>query len=217
MNIPFLDLHAQYLSIKEDVDRAITDTIKESAFIKSSSVTQFENGFAAFLGAEYAIACGNGTDAIEILLTAMGIGKGDEVLVPALSWISTSETVATRGATPIFVDIHPETYCIDERAIAKKITTRTKAIIPVHLYGCPANMPKIMSLAKEHNLKVIEDCAQAHGAEIDGKKIGTFGHAATFSFFPTKNLGAYGDAGAMERYWACKSKKGMFMICVDFL
>jgi len=197
MNIPFLDLHAQYLSIKEDIDRAIADTIKDSAFIKSPSVTRFENGFAAFLGVENAITCGNGTDAIEILLAAMGIGKGDEVLVPALTWIATSETVATSGATPVFVDIHPDTYCIDEGAIAEKVTPRTKAIIPVHLYGCPANMPEIMRLAEEHDLKVIEDCAQAHAAEFNGQKIGTFGHAATFSFFPTKNLGAYGDAGAM--------------------
>lgn len=197
MNIPFLDLHAQYLSIKEDIDKAIADTIQNSAYIKSPSVTDFENEFAEFLGAEHVIACGNGTDAIEILLTAMGIGKGDEVLVPAMSWISTSETVATTGATPIFVDIRPDTYVIDERLIADKVTSRTKAIIPVHLYGCPANIPAIMDLAQKHDLKVIEDCAQAHGAEMDGKKIGTFGHAATFSFFPTKNLGAYGDAGAM--------------------
>ena len=197
MNIPFLDLHAQYLSIKEEIDEAIADTIKNSAYIKSPSVTDFENEFAEFLGAENVITCGNGTDAIEILLTAMGIGKGDEVLVPAMSWISTSETVATAGATPVFVDIRPDTYVIDERLIADKITSRTKAIIPVHLYGCPANMSAIMDLSEKYDLKVIEDCAQAHGAELNGKKIGTIGHAATFSFFPTKNLGAYGDAGAM--------------------
>ena len=197
MNVPFLDLHAQYLSIKDDIDKAIADTIKNSAYIKSPSVTDFENEFAEFLGAEHVVACGNGTDAIEILLAAMGIGQGDEVLVPAMSWISTSETVATAGATPVFVDIRPDTHVIDERLIADKITSRTKAIIPVHLYGCPANMPVIMDLSRKHSLKVIEDCAQAHGAEINGKKIGTFGNAATFSFFPTKNLGAYGDAGAM--------------------
>lgn len=197
MNIPFLDLHAQYLSIKDEIDTAIADTIRDSAYIKSPSVSRFEDEFAQFLGARHVVACGNGTDAIEILLAAMGIGEGDEVLVPAMSWISTSETVATAGATPVFVDIRPDTYVIDERLIAEKITAKTKAIIPVHLYGCPANMTVIMELAKKHNLKVIEDCAQAHGAEIDGQKIGTFGHAATFSFFPTKNLGAYGDAGAM--------------------
>ena len=197
MNVPFLDLNAQYKSIAKEIDAAIATTIEDSAFIKSPSVTRFEEEFGDYLGAQHVIACGNGTDAIEILLNAMGIGEGDEVLVPAVSWISTSEAVATNGAKPVFVDIDAESYTIDAKLIEDKITKATKAIIPVHLYGHPANMSGIMRLAKKHNLKVIEDCAQAHGAEIDGRKIGTIGDAATFSFFPTKNLGAFGDAGAM--------------------
>ena len=197
MNVAFLDLHAQYLSIKKDLDLAIAETIKHSAYIKSPAVSTFEEEFGAYIGIDHVVACGNGTDAIEILLSAMQIGQGDEVLVPAMSWISTSETVATAGATPIFVDIHADTCLIDETKIEHNITKRTKAIIPVHLYGRPANMPAIIQLAKKYNLKVIEDCAQAHGAKINDKTVGTFGDAATFSFFPTKNLGAYGDAGAL--------------------
>ena len=197
MNVPFIDLNAQYIAIKSEIDAAIATTIENSAFIKSSAVTTFEEEFGRFLGADYVIACGNGTDAIEILLKAMGIGKGDEVLVPAVSWISTSEAVATNGAKPVFVDIDANTYTLNPKLIEEKITGATKAVIPVHLYGHPADMTEIMRLAKKHNLKVIEDCAQAHGAEINGQKIGTIGDAATFSFFPTKNLGAFGDAGAM--------------------
>ncbi|MDT0675955.1 DegT/DnrJ/EryC1/StrS family aminotransferase [Autumnicola musiva] len=197
MTIDFLDLHKQYLSIKDEVDVAMTKVIASSAFIKSSPVTTFENEFAAYLKAEHVVSCGNGTDALEICLTAFGIGEGDEVLVPAMSWISTSEVVATRKATPVFVDIDAETYCIDVSKIEDKITEKTKAIIPVHLYGHPADMMGIIELAKKYNLKVIEDCAQAHGTEINGKKVGTFGDAATYSFFPTKNLGAFGDAGAI--------------------
>lgn len=197
MNVPFIDLYAQYRTIAPEIDAAMAATIEDSAFIKSPSVTVFEEEFGSYLGAEHVIACGNGTDAIEILLNAMGVGEGDEVLVPAVSWISTSEAVATNGAKPVFVDIDADSYTMDATLIEEKITDATKAIIPVHLYGHPADMPEIMRLAKKHGLKVIEDCAQAHGAEIDGQKIGTWGDAATFSFFPTKNLGAFGDAGAM--------------------
>ncbi|MGB7395046.1 MAG: DegT/DnrJ/EryC1/StrS family aminotransferase [Pricia sp.] len=197
MNVPFIDLNAQYRSIAAEIDAAIASTIADSAFIKSPSVTQFEEEFGAFLGAEHVIACGNGTDAIEIMLNAMGIGEGDEVLVPAVTWIATSEAAATNGAKPVFVDVDSETYTIDPKLIEEKITKATKAIIPVHLYGHPADMAEIMRIAKKHDLKVIEDCAQAHGAKIEGQTIGTIGDAATFSFFPTKNLGAYGDAGAM--------------------
>ena len=197
MNVPFLDLFAQYQSIQSEVDAAITDTIRQSAFIKSAAVGNFEEKFADYLGASHVVSCGNGTDALEILLRVMGVGAGDEVIVPALSWISTSEVVATAGAQPVFVDIDPSSYALDVSQVEAKITERTKAIIPVHLYGHPANMPALMEVAQRHNLKVIEDCAQAHGADIQGKKIGTWGHAAAFSFFPTKNLGAMGDAGAM--------------------
>ena len=196
MKVPFVDLKAQYLSIKEDIDSAIQNVIEQSAFIGGPAIKQFEAAFASYVGSTHCIACGNGTDSIEILLNAMGIGKGDEVIIPAHSWISTSEAVSATGAIPIFVDVD-EYYSIDVLLAEKKITDKTKAIIPVHLFGHPADMPAIMQLAEKYKLKVIEDCAQSHGAEINGKRTGTWGHAASFSFYPGKNLGAYGDAGAM--------------------
>lgn len=197
MQIPFVDLYRQYLSIKEEIDQAIAKTIKETSFIGGQAIKDFETSFSDYVGVKHTIACANGTDSIEILLQAMGIGAGDEVIVPAISWISTSEAVSTVGATPVFVDVHPDFYSIDVTKITEKITEKTKAIIPVHLYGHPADMTAIMSLARQHNLLVLEDCAQAHGALFNGRQIGTFGDAASFSFYPGKNLGAYGDAGAM--------------------
>jgi len=194
--IPFVDLKAQYLSIKEDIDKAIQDVIDQTAFIGGAPIKQFEAAFAAYIGTKHCIACGNGTDSIEIILKAMNIGADDEVIVPANSWISTSEAVSAIGATPVFVDVD-EFYSISISLAEKKITSKTKAIIPVHLYGHPADMPAVMQLAEKYKLKVIEDCAQSHGAEINGKRTGTWGHAASFSFYPGKNLGAYGDAGAM--------------------
>jgi dTDP-4-amino-4,6-dideoxygalactose transaminase len=196
MNIPFVDLKAQYLSIKTDIDKAINNILENANFVGGQPVKDFEQAFSAFMGVKYCIACGNGTDSIEILLQAMGIGKGDEVIVPAISWISTAEAVSYIGATPIFVDID-EYFTIDVTKIEEKITKNTKAIIPVHLYGHPADMPKIMEIAKKYKLKVLEDCAQAHNAKIFEQKVGTFGDCASFSFYPGKNLGAYGDAGAM--------------------
>ena len=196
MKIPFVDLHRQYLRIKNEIDAAIAGVIHDSAYIGGNRVTQFEREFEAWLGIDHVIACANGTDSIEILLDTLGVGPGDEVIVPALSWISTAEAVGTRGATPVFVDID-HTYCIDPEKIEAKITPRTKGIIPVHLYGCPCNMTRIMVIAEAHRLFVLEDCAQAHGAEHKGQKVGTFGDCASFSFYPGKNLGAYGDAGAM--------------------
>ncbi len=196
MNIPFVDLKAQYLSIKPEIDNAIQNILENANFVGGQPVKDFETNFAQFLGIKHCIACGNGTDSIEILLQSMGIGKGDEVIVPAMSWISTSEAVSYIGATPIFVDID-NYFTINADLIEAKITKNTKAIIPVHLYGQPADMPKIMEIAKKYNLKVLEDCAQAHNATILGQKVGTFGDCASFSFYPGKNLGAYGDAGAM--------------------
>jgi dTDP-4-amino-4,6-dideoxygalactose transaminase len=197
MNIPFVDLKAQYFAIKESIDNAIAGVIGDSAFIGGEYVKKFENAFAAHLGAQHCIGCANGTDSIEILLKAFNIGKGDEVIVPALSWISTSEAVTAIGATPVFVDIEPDYYTIDVSRIEEKITPATKAIIPVHLYGHPADMPGLMKIAAKHNLYIIEDCAQSHDAEVASKKTGTWGNAASFSFYPGKNLGAYGDAGCM--------------------
>lgn len=197
MEVPFVDLKSQYQSIKTEIDQALKVCIQTTSFIGGQEITNFEKAYSQWLGVDYTIACANGTDSIEILLEAMNIGKGDEVIVPAMSWISTSEAVSRVGAKPIFVDIHPVYYTIDPEKIEEKITKKTKAIIPVHLYGQPCDMTKIMSIAKGYNLKVLEDCAQAHGAEWDGKKVGTIGDAGSFSFFPGKNLGAYGDAGGM--------------------
>jgi dTDP-4-amino-4,6-dideoxygalactose transaminase len=195
--IPFVDLTAQYQGIRTEIDDAINDCISNTNFIKGKAVAEFEKAFAGFLGANYCIGCGNGTDALEIILKALNIGRGDEVIVPALTWISTAEAVTNVGAEPVFADINSDTYTIDHEKIEEKISKRTKAIIPVHLYGCPADMDQIIRIAEKHNLKIIEDCAQAHGTEYRGKKIGGFGIASAFSFFPSKNLGAFGDAGAI--------------------
>jgi dTDP-4-amino-4,6-dideoxygalactose transaminase len=195
--IPFVDLKAQYSTIKVEIDNAINECISGSNFIKGEVVTSFENNFATFLNVKYCMGCGNGTDALEIILKSLNIGIGDEVIVPALSWIATAEAVNNVGAEPVFVDINADTYTIDHTKIESKITHKTKAIIPVHLYGCPAEMTEILKIGEDHNLFVIEDCAQAHGAEYKGKKVGSFGIASAFSFFPSKNLGAFGDGGAM--------------------
>ena len=197
MNIPLVDLQKQYQSIRSEIDGAIANVIAETAFIKGKYVELFEQQFAKYIGVKHCIGCANGTDAIEIVLRALGVGAGDEVIVPARTWISTSEAVTTVGARVVFVDVDPQFYTIDARKIEEKITTRTKAIIPVHFYGLPAEMDEIMAIAKKHNLFVIEDTAQAHGSKYKGKMTGTFGVAATYSFFPGKNLGAYGDAGGI--------------------
>ena len=195
--IPFVDLTAQYQSIKNEIDTAINECIAKTNFIKGEAVSSFEGEFAEYLGAKYSIGCGNGTDALEIIMKSLGIGTGDEVIVPALTWISTAEAVTNVGAEPVFVDIDPSTYTIDSTKIEEKLTKRTKAVIPVHLYGYPAEMNEIETIAKKYDLFIIEDCAQAHGAEYNGKKVGTFGIASAFSFFPSKNLGAYGDGGSI--------------------
>lgn len=197
MKVPFVDLKQQYLSIKEEMDAAIQSVLDNTSFIGGSVVLKFENDFANYLGVQGCVTCANGTDAIEIALQALGISKGDEVLVPAMSWIATSEAVSTVGARPVFADVLPGKFTIDPEQVKKKITPATKAIIPVHLYGKPAEMTEIMDIARVNGLKVIEDCAQAHGAIYRGRKVGTFGDVGTFSFYPGKNLGAYGDAGCM--------------------
>lgn len=196
-NIPFVDLSAQYKTIKNEIDEAIQSVIDETAFIKGKYVERFEKEYAEKYGVKHCIGVANGTDAIYVSLKALGIGGGDEVITVANSWISTSETITQAGARPVFVDIDPDYYTIDHRLIEAKITPKTKAIIPVHLFGQPAEIEKIKQICKKHNLHLIEDCAQAHFAEYNGKKAGTFGIAGTFSFFPGKNLGAYGDAGAI--------------------
>lgn len=200
VKVPFVDLGAQYAAIKDEVDAAVASVVGEAAFIGTGGnrfTRRFEEEFAAFVGAKWCIACGNGTDALEIILKAAGLGPGDEVLVPAVSWIATSEAVSSCGATPVFVDVVPGRYTMDVSAAEAKIGSRTRAVIPVHLYGLPAEMDQVGHLAERFGLFVIEDCAQAHGARLGGQQVGTFGHAAAYSFFPGKNLGAWGDAGAI--------------------
>jgi dTDP-4-amino-4,6-dideoxygalactose transaminase len=196
MHIPFVDLKAQYLSIQSELDKAISSVISNTSFIGGPTADAFEKSYSEFMGMKHTIACANGTDSLEILLVTMGIQPGDEVIVPAISWISTAEAVTTAGGVPVFVDID-ENFLIDISKIEERITNRTKAIIPVHLYGNPVDMNALMAIANKHGLLVLEDCAQSHAATIHGKKVGTFGQAASFSFYPGKNLGAYGDAGAM--------------------
>jgi len=197
MTVPFVDLNAQYVSIKSEIDTAIERILNNTSFIGGEEVTVFEKAFAEYQNSKHCISCANGTDAIEIALEALEIGVGDEVIVPSYTWISTASAVSRAGATPVFVDVDPDYYTIDCSLIEQKLNASTKAIIPVHFYGLPANMHQIMALAKSHDLKVIEDCAQAHGAEIDGQRVGTYGDLATFSFYPGKNLGAYGDGGCI--------------------
>ena len=197
MNIPFVDLKSQYASIRNEIDSAIKDVIKTSAFIGGPFVKRFEDDFARFCDTKYCVGVGNGTDAILLALKALGIGKGDEVITAANSFIATSEAITMAGAKVVFVDIDQATYNLDTHLIKAKITKRTKAIIPVHLYGQPADMDPIMAIARNHGLKIIEDAAQAHGATYKGSTVGSFGDMACFSFYPGKNLGAYGDGGAV--------------------
>ena len=197
MKIPFVDLHAQYLSIKDEIDSVIAEVIENSAYIRGSFVDQFEEAFASEIGTKHCVSCANGTDALYISMKALGVQSGDEVITSAHSWISTSETITQAGGRVVFGDTSNSTCCIDPAEIEAKITSKTVGIIPVHLYGHPADMDAVMAIARKHNLWVIEDCAQAHLATYKGQKVGTFGDAATFSFYPGKNLGAYGDAGAI--------------------
>jgi dTDP-4-amino-4,6-dideoxygalactose transaminase len=195
--VPFVDLHRQYLSIKDEVDEALRLVIGESAFIRSRFVTEFEAQFAAAVGVRRCVSCANGTDALYVAMRALGLRPGDEVITTAHSWISTSETITQAGGSVVFADTDATTFTIDPRAIESMITDRTVGIIPVHLYGQPADMDPILEIARRRGLWVIEDCAQAHMAEYRGRKVGSMGVMATFSFYPGKNLGAMGDAGCL--------------------
>ncbi|HVZ39065.1 MAG TPA: DegT/DnrJ/EryC1/StrS family aminotransferase [Candidatus Kapabacteria bacterium] len=197
MQIPFVDLKAQYQRIKPEIDAAIEEIVTNTAFIGGKAVAGFEQAFAAYTGAPHCVGVGNGTDAIEIALRALGVGPGDEVIVPANTFIATSEGVTWSGARVVFADCEPDHYGLDPADFERRITPRTKAVMPVHLYGHPAEMDAIMAIARAHNLLVIEDTSQAHGALYKGRMVGSFGDAATYSFYPGKNLGAYGDAGAI--------------------
>jgi dTDP-4-amino-4,6-dideoxygalactose transaminase len=197
ISVPFNDLHAQYLSIKPEIDAAIAEVIKTSAFIRGPFVEKFEEQFAQMAQIKYCVSCANGTDALYIAMRALGVKPDDEVIVPAHSWISSSETVSQAGGKVVFCDTQIDSFTIDPAQIESKITSRTVGIIPVHLFGQSADMHPIMEIAKKNNLWVLEDCAQSHLASYKGRQVGTFGNAASFSFYPGKNLGAFGDAGAI--------------------
>ncbi|OIP00774.1 MAG: transcriptional regulator [Bacteroidetes bacterium CG2_30_33_31] len=202
MNIKMVDLNSQYLKIKEEVDQSISNILESTAFINGPAVKCFQSNLEKYLGTANVIPCGNGTDALQIAMMALGLKPGDEVITTTFTFIATAEVIALLGLTPVLVDVDENTYNIDIEAIKRAITNKTKAIVPVHLFGQCAPMEEIMAIAKQHNLFVIEDNAQAIGADYyfsDGstKKSGTIGHIGCTSFFPSKNLGAYGDGGAI--------------------
>lgn len=195
--IQMVDLQTQYQHIKEDIDRGIAEVIDSAAFIKGPKVTAFQEHLAAYTGAKHVIGVGNGTDALQIALMALGLKPGDEVITPTFTFIATAEVVALLGLTPVVVDVDWDTMNISVEGIKRAITPKTKAIVPVHLFGQCANMDAIMALAKEHSLFVVEDACQAIGAKWKGRQAGTIGHIGCTSFFPSKNLGCYGDGGAI--------------------
>lgn len=193
--IPFIDLTREYAEISKEITQAIQRVLKSGWFILGEEVKQFEEEFSKYIGTKYGIGVNSGSDALFLALKALGIGTGDEVITISHTFISTVDSIVRNGAKPVFVDIDPDTYCIDVAKIEERITEKTRAILPVHLYGHPADMEPIMEIAKKYNLWVIEDACQAHGAEYKGKKVGGIGVLGCFSFYPTKNLGAYGDGG----------------------
>ena len=195
MNVPFVDLQAQHRAIRDELNQAIQRVMERADFALGEDVVRFEEEFAAFCGTRHAVGVDSGLSALELSLRALGIGPGDEVIVPAHTFIATAAAVTFAGARPILVDVDPAMYNIDVAQVEAAITPRTRAIIPVHLYGLPAAMDAIMSLADRHDLAIIEDACQAHGAYYKGRRVGSLGHAAAFSFYPTKNLGGCGDAG----------------------
>src|SRR5215510_4181249 len=197
VTVPFVDLKQQYTSIKSEVDAAIARVIENTSFILGPQVRAFEAAFAEYTGGRACIAVNSGTAALQLSLMAAGIGAGDEVIVPSFTFFATAEAVSVLGATPVFVDVDPVSYTVTAAAIEGAITPRTRAVIPVHLYGQAADLDPILELAKKHNLHVIEDAAQAHGAEYKGRRVGGLGSAGCYSFYPSKNLGAYGEAGAI--------------------
>lgn len=197
MHVPFVDLRVQYRALQAEIRWKLDEVLTSSAFILGTPLREFEEAFAHFCNVRHAVGVANGTDALTLALKALGIGPGDEVITAVNTFIATAEAIVHAGATPVFVDCDPHTYNIDLRRIETKITPRTKAIIPVHLYGQPADMDPVLAIAKKHRLYVIEDAAQAHGTLYKGRKAGSIGHVACFSFYPAKNLGAYGDAGAV--------------------
>lgn len=195
--IPFIDMHARHAPLREEFLRVIGEVIDHGAFAGGPFVERFEQEFAAFCGARHAIGVGSGTEALWLSLAAMGIGPGDEVITVPNTFVATVEAICLTGARPVFVDIDERTYTMDPVALAASITPRTKAVIPVHLFGHVAEMDPILNIASRHGLRVIEDAAQAHGAEYKGRRAGSVGDAGCFSFYPSKNLGAFGEGGAV--------------------
>lgn len=193
--IPMVNLKAQYAEIKDEIEQGLAETINKCSFILGPNVQAFEQEAADYLGVKHAIGCASGTDALHLALLAEGIGPGDEVITSAFTFIATAEAIKYVGAKPVFVDIDPNTFNITAENIEVAITSRTKAVLPVHLFGQPADLGAIKALCDKHGLKLIEDCAQSFGARIGGRQTGSIGNAAGFSFFPSKNLGAFGDGG----------------------
>lgn len=192
-----LDLHAQHDSIRDEIQSAIHEVLEAQHFILGPNVGAFEKEIATYCGRRFAVCVASGTDALILAARAAGIGPGDEVVVPSFSFIATADSISLLGATPVFIDIQPDTFCLDPRQLAAKLTPRTRAIIPVHLYGQSVNMEPVLTFAREHGLKVIEDSAQAIGATYHGRRTGSMGDYGCLSFFPSKNLGGYGDGGAI--------------------
>lgn len=195
MNVPFIDLREQYYTIKDQIDRGLKRVFEKGDFILGEEEKSFEAEFAAYCDAQYAVGVNSGTDALYLALAALNIRQGDEVILPAFTFIATALCISYTGAKPVFVDIEDETYNLDPQRVKEAVTPRTRAIIPVHIYGQPADMREILAIAKEHHLAVVEDAAQAHGATYQGEKIGSLGDISCFSFYPTKGLGAFGDGG----------------------
>ena len=195
MKIPFVDLKAQYRTIKQEIDAAIAEIVESCWFVGGPAVQRFEENFSAYCGARRGVGASSGTSAIHLALAALGVGPGDEVITACNTFIATSEAISHAGARPVFVDVEEDTQLIDANKVEAAITPKTKAIVPVHLFGQPADMEAIKSIARKHGLKVVADAAQAHGSDIGGDRRAILGDATTFSFYPGKNLGAYGDAG----------------------
>lgn len=193
--IPMIDLKKEFSNIRDDVLAVVSEILESSQYILGKKVSELETRIASYHGVSNAVGVASGTDALHLALASLGIGHGDEVITTPFTFFATVEAIVYRGARPVFIDIEHDTMNVDPGEIEARITKKTKAILPVHLFGLPADMTRIMTVAKEHNLKVIEDCAQAFGAALNGKKVGSFGDAGCFSFYPSKNLGAYGDGG----------------------
>lgn len=207
MTIPFVDLSAQHKSLQPEIDRTIKEVIDSSGFIRGSHVEEFESAFATLTGCDYARGTASGTDALHLAVRALGIGPGDEVITQTNTWISTAFAANYVGATPVLVDINPDTYQMDVAAFEKAITPKTKAVIPVHMFGHPAPMARIIEICRDQNISIIEDIAQAPLAELNGQTVGSFGDVACYSFYPSKNLGCLGDGGAVTTNNAALAEK----------